>query len=383
MNSRSSSHQRPRSSTTPETHLSNSAPASGDLHDTKVLGKKAKIRQRSYSAMLPHNVTVDQMEELTANLSITKQTGLIPEEGTSTTDATSESRRMAHTIKQSTNTDKKHPQTDTSRDQHNNSQLDAKGAQISINSAEYDLETEDGKFQILPPVVRQGELGMKIEVKRLRTFNNSVVSETTSTDVAADKKQEPETTVGAAIDSRTVKRLPRLQEKKKEQAEASSHFSSQSPEMANERLKDGPSNRTLYDTTSSSSLRKVSIVSLGETPPLKSQQTRQRHQQHRRKRRHSSSEGKPVGSLSRLSQGWSPPQLETMEPIVGSPLHTPRRRSKTAGAGDSLYAVRGPREPEGSAADLEALRSQMTSPGMFISVDVNEFLQDIEAENPA
>ena len=333
--------------------------------------------------MLPHNVTVDQMEELTANLSITKQTGLIPEEGTSTTDATSESRRMAHTIKQSTNTDKKHPQTDTSRDQHNNSQLDAKGAQISINSAEYDLETEDGKFQILPPVVRQGELGMKIEVKRLRTFNNSVVSETTSTDVAADKKQEPETTVGAAIDSRTVKRLPRLQEKKKEQAEASSHFSSQSPEMANERLKDGPSNRTLYDTTSSSSLRKVSIVSLGETPPLKSQQTRQRHQQHRRKRRHSSSEGKPVGSLSRLSQGWSPPQLETMEPIVGSPLHTPRRRSKTAGAGDSLYAVRGPREPEGSAADLEALRSQMTSPGMFISVDVNEFLQDIEAENPA
>ena len=383
MNSRSLNHQRPRSSTTPETQLSNSAPASGDLHDTKVLGKKAKIRQRSYSAMLPHNVTVDQMKELTANLSITKQTGLIPEEGTSTTDATSESRRTAHTIDRSTNTDKKHPQTDISRDQHNNSQLDAKGAQKLINSAEYDLETVDGKVQILPPVVRQGELGMKIEVKRLRTFNNSVISETTSTDVAADKKQEPGTIVVAAIDSRTVKRLPRLQETKKEQAETSSHFSSQSPET-NERLRDGPSDRALHDTTSSSSPRKVSIVSLGETPPSsKSQQTRQRQQQHRRKRRHSSSEGKLVGSLSRLSQGWSPPQLETIEPIVGSPLHTPRRRSKTAGAGDSVYAVRGPRQPEGSAADLEALRSQMTSPGMFISVDVNEFLQDIEAENPA
>ena len=334
--------------------------------------------------MLPHNVTVDQMKELTANLSITKQTGLIPEEGTSTTDATFESRKTAHTIiERSTNMDKKHPQTDTPRDQHNNSQFDANGAQNLTNSAEYDLETVDGKVQILPPVVRQGELGMKIEVKRLRTFNNSVISETTSTDVVTDKKQEPGTTVVAAIDSRTVKRLPRLQEKKKEQAEASSHFSPQSPET-NERLRDGPSDRALHDTTSSSSLRKVSIVSLGETPPSsKSQQTHQRHQQHRRKRRHSSSEGKPVGSLSRLSQGWSPPQLETMEPIVGSPLHTPRRRSKTAGAGDSLYAVRGPREPEGSAADLEALRSQMTSPGMFISVDVNEFLQDIEAENPA
>lgn len=381
VNSRSSSHQRPQSSTTPETHLSNSAPTSDDLHNTEVLGKKAKIRERSYSAMLPHNITVDQMKELTTNLSITKQTGLIPEEGATTTDTTSQSRRTAHTMEQSNNTDKKHTQTDTSQDQNSNSQLDTKGAQKSTNSANHDLETVDGEVQILPPVVRQGELGMKIKVKRLRTFNNSVISETTSTDAPADNMQEPGTIIAAAIDSRAVKKLPRLQEKKKEQAEASSHVSSQSPETK-ERLKDGSSEQALHDTTSSSSLRKVSIVSLGEIPPSKSQQTDQRHRQHRRKRRHSS-EGRLVGSLSRLSQGWSPPQLETIEPIVGSPLHTPRRRSKTAGAGESQYAVRGPREPEGSAANLEALRSQMTSPGMFISVDVNEFLQDIDAENPA
>jgi hypothetical protein len=359
-------------------------PTSGDLHDTEVLGKKAKIRKRSYSAMLPHNVTVDQMRELTANLSITKQTGLIPEEGMATNTLTSESSRTAHTMEQSNSTDKKHTQTNTSRDQNSTSQFDTKEAQKSTNLAEYDLETADnpiGKVQILPPVVRQGELGMKIEVKRIRTLNDSVISETTShSTVAADRKEQPGAEVAAAIDSKAVKRLPKLQEKKKEQAEASSHVSSQSPEMK-ERLKNGHSDRALHDTTSSSSLRKVSIVSLGETLPSKSHQMDLRHRQHRRKRRHSS-EGKQVGSLSRLSQGWSPPQLETIEPIVGSPLHTPRRRSRSQTAGGSPYAVGGPRE-QGSMADLEALRSQMTSPGMFISVDVNEFLQDIDADNPA
>ena len=91
--------------------------------------------------------------------------------------------------------------------------------------------------------------------------------------------------------------------------------------------------------------------------------------------------------MSRLSQGWSPPQLETIEPIVGSPLHTPRKQSQTTGAtaGDSRQAAsRGTLREQGSMLELEALRSQMTSPGMFISVDVNEFLRDIDADiNPA
>ena len=313
--------------------------------------------------MLPRNVTIDQMRELTANLSITKQTGLMPEEVTATNTTTTEPRKTAHTV--GSNTDRQ-----TTASQNSTSQLDAKGAQKSTNS-EHDLETVDtptGKIQILPPVVRQGELGMKIEVKRLRTFSDSVIAETArlSAHQAVDEKQQTTT----VANSRVIKRLPKLQEKEKKEAQTSSHVSSQSPEMK-ERLQDDPSNRTLHVTTSSSSLRKVSIVSLGETPS-KSQQT-DRHWQYRRKRRHS--EGKQVGS-SRLSQGWSPPQLETIEPIVGSPLHTPRKRSQTTG--DS-QAVRG----QGSVLDLEALRSQMTSPGMFISVDVNEFLQDIDADNPA
>lgn len=361
----------------PEVHLGNSASTAGDPHDTEGLGRKSKVRQRSYSAMLPRNATVDQMRELTANLSITKQTGLIPEEGNATNTTTEP--RTAHTI--DSILDKKQTHTDTS--QNGASQIDAKDAQKSTIS-EQDVDTVDtpaGKIQILPPVVRQGELGMKIEVKRLRTFSDSVISETTSTSlVAADKKSQSGTVATtAAINSRTVKRLPKLQEKEKKEAEISSHLS-RSPETK-ERLQDDLSDRTLPVTMSSSSLRKVSIVSLGETPS-KSQQTDVRHRQHKRKRRHS--EGKLVGSGSRLSQGWSPPQLETIEPIVGSPLHTPRgRQSQTTAAGVvSLYAGRGPGEPLGSESELEALRSQMTSPGMLISVDVNEFLQDIDVDNP-
>ena len=323
--------------------------------------------------MLPRNVTVDQMRELTANLSITKQTGLIPEEVTATNTTTTESRKTAHTV--SSNTDR---QT-TAASQNSTSQLDAKGAQKSTNS-EHDLEIVDpptGKIQILPPVVRQGELGMKIEVKRLRTLSDSVIAETASANLTVNdhEKVKQQTETVAVANSRAIKRLPKLQEKEKKQAETSSHVS-QSPEMK-ERLKDDPSDHRLHVTTSSSSLRKVSIVSLGETPS-KSQQT-DRHWQHRRKRRHS--EGKQVGN-GRLSQGWSPPQLETIEPIVGSPLHTPRKQT-TAAQGHSHAVGSTGTGVQGSLLDLEALRSQMTSPGMFISVDVNEFLQDIDTDNPA
>lgn len=383
MNSRSSSHQRPRSCTAPEVHLSNSVPTSGDPHDTDGgQGKKAKVRNRSYSAMLPRNATVDQMRELTANMSITKQTALIPEGGTAT-NTTSEPIKTAHTIDSST--DKKKTAQTSATSQNSTSQLDSKEAQRSANS-ELDVDTvhtlTGNTVQILPPVVRQGELGMKIEVKRLRKFSDSVISETTgSAGVPADDEKQKSRTVAAAVNSRTVKRLPKLQEKEKKQAETLHHIS---PEMK-ARLKDGPPDQTLDVTTSSSSLRKVSIVSLGETPPKSQQTDVMSHQQHRRKRRHS--EGKLVGSGTRLSQGWSPPQLETIEPIVGSPLHTPRKQSQTTGAtaGDSRQAAsRGTQREQGSMLELEALRSQMTSPGMFISVDVNEFLRDIDADiNPA
>lgn len=386
MKSRSSSHQRPRSCTAPEVHLSNSVPTSGDPHDTdRGQGKKAKVRNRSYSAMLPRNATVDQMRELTANMSITKQTALIPEEGTAI-NTTSEPRKTAHTIDSST--DKKQTIQTSATSQNSTSQLNTKEAQKSANS-EIDVDTvhtlTGNTVQILPPVVRQGELGMKIEVKRLRKVSDSVISETTgSAGVPADDEKQKSRTVAAATNSRAVKRLPKLQEKEKKQVETSHQVSSKSPEMK-ERLKDGPPDQILDVTTSSSSMRKVSIVSLGETPPKSQQTDVMSHWQHRRKRRHS--EGKLVGSGTRLSQGWSPPQLETIEPIVGSPLHTPRKQSQTTGvtAGDSRQATtRGTLREQGSMLELEALRSQMTSPGMFISVDVNEFLRDIDADiNPA
>ena len=316
--------------------------------------------------MVPRNVTIDQMREPAANLSITKQTALIPEEDNATNTTCAESNKTTL----NSNTDNE--QTQTKASQTGTSQSNKAEAQKSSNS-EHDLETAEdtstGKIQILPPVVRQGELGMKVEVRRLRTFSDSVVSETASTTLAVDGKQQ---TGIVAANSRAIKRLPKLQEKEKKQTEKSSHISSQSPETR-EKPKDDPSDRT---STSASSLRRVSIVSLGETQS-KSQHT-DRHRQQRRKRRHS--EGKQAGS-GRLSQGWSPPQLNTIEPIVGSPLHTPRKQTQTTGDSHAVGAG-GPGE-QGSLLDLEALRSQMTSPGMLISVDVNEFLQDIDPDDPA
>ena len=78
--------------------------------------------------------------------------------------------------------------------------------------------------------------------------------------------------------------------------------------------------------------------------------------------------------------------METIEPIVGSPLHTPRKRSTQTMTvpGNSHAAVGGSGiGGKGSILDLEAIRSHMTSPGMFISIDVNEFLQDIDTNDPA
>ena len=369
MNSHSQSpkHQRPRSYTVPGVHLGNPGPASGDNGRNESLGKRDKVRKRSYSAaVLPHNVSVDQMRELTANLSITNQTGLIPEEGTMTNTPT----ESIETTKANSHTGKNQTQLTTS--QNNTFQLDTKGGQKSSNQ-DHDVQTLDtltDKIQVLPPVVRQGELGMKVEVKRLRTHRDSSSLETSNATLIVDDKQQ----TGTVANSRGAKRLPKLQEKEKKQAEKLSHVSSQSPETK-QKPNDDPTAQTLCDTASSPSLRKVSIVSLGETPS-KSQQT-DRHRK-RRKRRHS--EGRQVVGGGRLSQGWSSPQLGTIEPVVGSPLHTPRKqsRSQTAQQGNS-HAVHGGTGTgeQGSLLDVEAIRSQMTSPGMFISVDVNEFLQDI------
>ena len=231
VNSQSPDYQRPRSWTTPGVHFGSSGLASDDNGDSESNTKRAKVRKRSYSAMLPHNVSVDQVKELTANLSITKQTGLIPEEHATTNMTTAPTK----TNTANNHTHKNQTQNKTTR--NSTSQLNTKGAQ-KYSNLDYDLHTTDksaGKIQILPPVVRQGELGMKIEVNRLKTISDSSTLEQTSNITpTVDDRQQTGMIPNQSLtpNSRAIKRLSKFQEKEKKQAAGkSSHTLSQSPEM--------------------------------------------------------------------------------------------------------------------------------------------------------
>lgn len=342
----------------PEVHCG----SSGYLRDNGDFDTRRKDKKRSYSAVtLPHRVSVDKMRELTANLSITKQTGLIPEDTTTnkSTEATVGSNDPTNRDQRQT----KMPQNSTPR-------LGTSEAK----SSEHNLETLDAltdKIQVLPPVVRQGELGqIKVEVKRFSNVWNPATPETANSVPKMNDKQQSSV---RESHSRAIKRLPKVRDKERMGAEKSSHLSPESKEKSNT----DPPDEGSFVARSSSSMRKVSIVSLGETSSIL-QQTEKHHRHLRRKRRHS--ESRQMGS--QLSQGWSSPRLDSIEPVVGSPLHTPRKHSAPMMVAQrNSHKMSSSSGVQGSLIDLEALQSQATSPGMFISVDVNEFLRDIENDD--
>ena len=346
---------RSRSCTTPGVPLDN--PRSTG-HNDIIARKGVKLRERSRSATMPNNMPVDLLKELTANLSVTQQTALLPEEESMTTASTG----GTDSIKTSGN-DNNQMRADTP--QHNTSPHTDRAQNLS-SSKETDCEMQTsevpvGQIRVLPPVIRQGQLAMKVEVRRLKATKGANASDLNQkTHPSVDAREQ-----NIEANGKVEKGLPHVLSAMERHSPKPLAVKSESKEGNNGQQRP-ITHQDVSSRSSPSSPVKVSIVSLGEAPTVRPRSQLQR----RRKRRHS--DGRPPGS-GRLSQGWSPPQA--IEPLVGSPLHTPRKWSQDKGRRDLAN--------ESNEKEFEARRSLMTSPGLMINVDVNEFLKDTEADDPA
>lgn len=345
------SYQRPRSCTTPGLDIGNPRPAG---HGGSRSGKSA--RKRSYSAVLPRNLPIDQLKELTSTMSVTQQTGFMPEEKTNTDS------EITNPITTSDN-DRRNQMTKTSQtdiSHHKDKAQNFSYPSMTGNKLEIG-QTSNDKLQILPPVVRHGELAMKVEVRRLKVSRDSITLDSNQVVTTTSEQTEQSTATNCIVDNG----LPQLSTNglNVSKPPAKTSESETNEENSGEKI----ATRDISSPRSTpSSPTKVSIVSVGEASTV-----RPKSHLHRRRRRHSN--GRLLGS-GHLSQGWSPPQA--IEPLVGSPLHTPRKQPQVKGRRELV-------NEEQQSKELEATRSLMTSPGLMINVDVNEFLQDTDADDPA
>ena len=294
-----------------------------------------KLRKRSYSAVLPRNVSDEALRQL---LLISRQTAL-----------SHKGLRHRHTYSEPTPT------------------------------------------KTLPPVVSHGELGMKIEVKGLRSTNSprnsprgknsprhhkghlesnspgrknspkhqrdhleSVVSSHSSSGrlppisdpPQLEKGDDEKEVIDVKVTVSTSKPHPQDHDKDKDGEESLTSSANQST-FPPKTVSSGSQQMKL---STSSGSPKMNVVSIGEAREVG------RTNIHRSKR-HTSGKG-------RLSSGWSPPQ--PIQPLKGSPIHTPPK--KTGGAGQ---------ENEGER-DLRAEVVASPTPSMTINVNVNEFLEQAE-----
>ena len=372
--------RRPRSCTEPGGLLSGTRTVTQDQRYGGGAGKGAKVKRRSYSAVLQHdNVPVGRLKELASNLSVSQQTGLIPE-GKPPTGG-----RTINPIKTGNNGSRNQKLTDTTpiaTEVPHSTESAQNFSDIQKDLPATDTTTtttaDANKIQILPPVVRFGELGMRVEVTRLRAAKSSGIRNS----VNSRKSSTTTSTVELKEQNRTTNEvLPSIGHRERNETDNSRYLLSQNQatrtETSEERgdQKDKANSHDTVSRSTPTSPVKVSIVSLGETPGSKPEsQQSGRHQQRRRRRRHS--EGRQLG-VGRLSQGWSPPR--DIEALVGSPLHTPRRQSRsTTPRGGRSHVTKASTNEEQSTNELDARRSLMTSPGLMINIDVNEFLRDAD-----
>lgn len=314
VHSKTCGHQRPRSSTTPTSRVHFDLPieTESDLERQR----QRKVKRRSYSAILSRTVDTEHLYHL---LSVSKQTALVP------------------------NQSEPIPGSDRPDDTE----------KLATVSAE--------AVKMLPPVVRHGELGMKIELKGLRA-NEAPHGSSPSRSLSSPR--------GRPVDSPTTKqakaktKLPPITNSPsisppKSSSGKTSHESEASTSPRRTSI------HTDRDTQArgSSVERKLSIVSIGEVPAAEDSQ-----------RRNSSSKRKRHSS-GKLSLGWSSPR--PIETVLGSPLHIPHAQQQ-----QSELERGGQNTTEESTAVEADLQQRTMSPNMTISVNVNEFLLDTAVDSP-
>ena len=332
-------HQRPRSSTAPGVHFDLPGdPTSGWA------GKRVKVRPRSHSAILARTVNTEHLMKL---LSVSKQTGFLPQEEISDPTAPNSfvPERQISSVKQST---------------------------TAVGESSHSPEKQQ---KILPLVVRNEELVMKIEVRGLQKHDElraegggiqtspekqSAGFSNVSPRVYSPRSLLPPISKGASISSK--KQPSNHQQPKNDSLKTlDSVTSPNSEKKGEEKVAETQETSHKYYSDSNNTANKnvspskVSVVSIGERPTGDDERPKSKKTKQRR-------------SSGRLSLGWSPPQ--TIEPISGSPLNIPFRQQASMGKKGNKS-----QEKETGMTDREA---RPLSSSMRININVNDFLADID-----
>ena len=282
-------------------------------------------------------------------LSVSKQTGFLPQAESDPTEPNSfVPERQISPVKQST---------------------------TAVGESSHSPEKQQ---KILPSVVRNEELVMKIEVRglqkhdELRAGGGGIQSSpekqgtgfsNVSPRVYSPRSLLPPISKGASISSK--KQPSNHQQPKNDSLKTLDSVTSPNSEKKGEEKLEkvaetqetshkyySDSNNTANKNVSPS---RVSVVSIGERPTGDDERPKSKKTKQRR-------------SSGRLSLGWSPPQ--TIEPISGSPLNIPFRQQASMGKKGNKG-----QEKETGMTDREA---RPLSSSMRININVNDFLEDID-----
>ena len=318
--------QRPRSSTAPGVHFDLPGPESPDGEGRERVGNRVKVKRRSYSAVSARSVNT---QHLLKSLLVSRHTGLVPQK--------------IQTLENSS------------------------VAEAALNAQEHPPSSR-GKT-ILPPVVHHGELGMKIEVKGLRGTSD-VSKDDPSPRRISESYKSPKTSSKLP----PITNSPSIVEQKiliNSDTHSPKGSTTSQPSNDAQPPVSPSSNETSQKhdiATRNESPPKVAIVSIGETEVV--DEVQRGSKSHRRKRHPS---GNQTG---RLSLGWSSPK--PIEPLKGNSLPTPPSDARTFT--HPYQSSRSKFKAEGTAglgSEASPETERVMSPNM-ISVDVNEFLSEVE-----
>jgi len=319
--------QRPRSSTTPGVHFDLHGPES--LEEGRVrVERKVKPKRRSYSAVSARSVDTHQLLKL---LSVSRHTGLVPQKAISLENCVE--------------------------------------AALSTPSKEEHSSSDRGR-SLLPPVIQDNGVGMKIEVKGLRRMSEDSPSPNSPRRLSepqespeASTKLPPITAPPSATKQESSKPDTQNQECSANSATLSSNDTQPSVTTPNT-----GTTKKVHAANTSKGPRKVTIVSIGEAEVV---DERQKGSKSHKPKRHSSS-----SQTGRLSLGWSP--TRPIEPLKGNSLPVPHSDTRTWTYSTSKSSARPKNEGEGGG-QCGAEGSEMErvlSPNNMLSVDVSEFLSD-------
>ena len=292
--------------------------------------RKVKPKRRSYSAVSARSVDTHQLLKL---LSVSSHTGLVPQKAISLENCVE--------------------------------------AALSTPSKEEHSSSDRGR-SLLPPVIQDNGVGMKIEVKGLRRMSEDSPSPNSPRQLSepqespeASTKLPPITAPPSATKQESSSSKPDTQN---QECSANSATLSSNDTQSSVTTPNTGTTKKVHAANTSKGPRKVTIVSIGEAEVV---DERQKGSKSHKPKRHSSS-----SQTGRLSLGWSP--TKPIEPLKGNSLPVPHSDTRTWTYSTSKSSARPKNEGEGGG-QCGAEGSEMErvlSPNNMLSVDVSEFLSD-------